>query len=275
MLNNRYVLSRGGIWVRDFVGQGPGPDINNLTSPEERVFLLGNRQKNLASFPVVPGVWKHTRDKVLVVSDGNGFEKCGDVLAALPKDVYVVGVNRAWAKWGAKWRRMDLFLANNPYEEAVQMARKKDDVKPPPCLFSTRTCPEFLKRYGGNLSRYEPACEENFAWKVDSGVLRLDDYRNPVCGAIHLASRMGALKIALLCCDDSFTRQRPTAVEARPGYWHYQSQATAQGVADAMFWWLRQGGRHDRGLADASRGQPFSNAENINHDDLPRFFSDE
>lgn len=273
---HRYALSPGGIWVRDFVStKQTGPDISNITKVEERGVLLLNRILNRAAKPNVQDMNPKKRPKVLVVSDGLGFKDIGPVLEGLPKDVYVIGVNRALSKWGADWRPMNLFLANSPYQDAMRMLWKHRNKPWPPCLVSSRVFPGFLEAYEGPLFLYEPACEENFAWRVESGCLRLDDYRNPVCAAVCLAERCLVDRLAFLCCDDSFREERAGSVPAREGHWCYPAQIVAHGVIDSMLGWMESCGREGVRFADSSHGPEYTHANYIPKEALAAFFQGE
>lgn len=272
---HEYVRTPGGVWVRNFTkGSKTAPDINNLTTPEERGMLLRNRVDNLAANRYLQRMEAWHRPKVVVVSDGHNFKRGLDALRSLPPDVTVIGVNRSLAKWDHGGRKMDLYLANNPYQECMLNLPRRA-VAWPPCLASTRVYPEFLANYGGHVLAYEPACEENFGWEVDSGAFRLDDYRNPVCAAVHLAERWGVERLALLCCDDSFAEERPAAVPAKNGLWCYPAHRSAHEVVDAMLGWMVRSGKREVAVADASEGPDCVSAEYIAPESLQAFFSEE
>lgn len=269
---HEYARTPDGVWVRDFCKPGPvGPDINNLTRPAERGGLLANRVANISAFRDMMHMDSGQRRKVLVVSDGRRFGEVAAVVAALPPGVTVVGVNRALRKW-PDCRGMDLYLVNSPYPECEALLPRPGG-RVPPCLASTRTHPSFLAAYDGPKRAYEPAWEENFAWRIDDDACRLDDYRNPVCAAIHLAERWRAEKVALLCCDDSFGEARGGAVPAREGSWCYPTQLVAHGVVDAMLGWMSRNKRRAVEIADASEGPRYANATSLQPCDIPAFFA--
>lgn len=272
---NEYVLTPSRVWVRNFTKSNvPFVDINHLISESDYRQLLENELQNRKRRH--PEVETDTRrPKVLIVSDGFDFERKQKLLAKIPSDVTIIGVNKSLARWklmgnnpiATPKRAMNFYLVNNPFPEAKSFLPREYF---PKCIASTRTHPEFVSSYRSNLYLYSPVKNKQYSGPHRGIDFEIDDYRNPICGAIGIAYRMGAQKIMLFCCDDSFADERPNAVKLECGLWTYRPQLMSHEIIDANLYWLKKAGIS---VADHSSGPKFSNAEYIAEEGIATFLA--
>jgi hypothetical protein len=268
---NRYLLTEHGLWVRDFTRTARAADINGLTRESEYRTLAANeatvRAMNVAAIDVEPV----RAPDVVIVSDGHGFEERKKLLKSLPRKVVVLGTNRSLAKHPDV--RMDWFVANNPYREA--MACLPPSGLLPKCVASVRTFPEFVWRWRqrrGSVYRYTPAREARFGGLGDA-VYHVDDYRNPICAAVGLAYRFGVRRLMLFCCDDAFEGERPGTVRLPNGLFQYPQQELAHGLINGNLFWLRSQNYAPVEVGDFSSGPGYDGVRSLTEGDISAFFA--
>lgn len=271
---NRYLLTKSGYWVRDLNQSCYPIDINTFTKSNEYQNLINNEMSVLAThIPEIGSEHMPNKPKVLIVSDGYDFNKKKELLYELPQDVCIIGVNRSLAKWdlfnGAVKRRMDFYLANNPYVDCMKYL--PIHAYRPKCICSSRIYPEFVKKYKGMLFYYVPTESSSFG-RRQHGVRPIDDYRNPICAAISIAFKFNVSKLALFCCDDSFADERPGAEKLPNGLWMYPQHDITHELVDGMFYWMRQQDDNQLEIVDHSKNRDYSNASYIDEEDLLEFF---
>ena len=274
---NRYILG-GGIWVRDFTNNNvPFVNINKMIDKEDYKVVLSNEMKNktLRRGSISEEVFNFP--KIVIVSDGYGFAEKHKMLFNLGSDVIIIAVNGALAKWelmqGEVRKPINLYVANNPYEECKSYLPKKSNYYPS-CASSIRTNPDFINKYLGNIYFYYPSQDAGFG---QSNIERycIDDYRNPVCAAIGLAYRFGVQKLMLLCCDDSFKDERPAAEKLPNGLWTYPQQIKSHDIIDANLYWLTHQEDKEVVVADHSSGPEYNHAQYISNEEaMSAFFED-
>lgn len=277
---NEYIRA-GDVWVRNFTKpKVPSLSLANLFDKKDHQLVLENEFKNrmqprISDEPV-------SMPKVVIVSDGYSFRWKHLCLAKMPKDVYIIAVNRAMRNWKLMSRRLpqherkaiNAFVVNNPYPECMSYLPASDSRYFPSCIASTRTNHSFLERYLGTKYVYEPATEESFGQEVTAKYC-IDDYRNPVCAAIGLAYRFGVEKLMLVSCDDSFTEQRESSVQLHNGLWTYPHQNRAHAIIDANLYWLTHQEEKEVHVADWSDGAKYDNAHYItSEEEALSFFRD-
>lgn len=278
---NRYLLTRTGHWVRDMFKRGCVPvDINDLIPPSEYGMMLDNvlENKGLQIESLSPE--EISARKVLIVSDGLDFDSLHRELWRLPKDVCILATNRAAAKWSllgkkcpeGQKRAVNYFVANNPYREAMGMI-PRDNQYYPKAIMSYRTHPDFVRHYlaRSNIMLYHPTRESRFV-QSPKVTATIDDYRNPICAAVSIAAKMGAYKIALLCCDQATRDERPGMIVTQKNTYIYKSHNIKHSILDGMFHWIRDGREFDVEIVDCSNGMNYENASYIGVGDLPEFF---
>jgi hypothetical protein len=269
---NEYVLTEQNMWVRDFTKRlVPFTDINKTIEQKDHALLLKNEFNNSRNrIPWVDAEDFH-HSKIVIVSNGLGFQEKHRILEKLPNDITIIGVNGTLAKWQST-RSMNYYLVNNPYQECMTFLPRHSRSLPK-CIISTRTNQEFVEAYRGAKYRYAPVCTNEYSGaNVKEAEYQIDDYRNPICAAIGLAHRFGVEKLLLLCCDDCFTKERPSAEKLSDGIWMYPQQRVAHGLIDANLYWLTHDKRYKVMTADHSSGPNYKNAVYINEDQLLRFF---
>jgi hypothetical protein len=276
--NNEYVLSEG-VWIRNPMREGRPVDINSMALAEAQM-LLKNESENLRRPHMqLDDMSEITMENVVVASDGYGWREKQLALAGLPNSsVKVLGVNGSLAKWSMVGdeapvkRTMTFYVANNPYSECMSYLPKAHRYYPN-LIASTRTNPKFLKEYRSEPYLYRPTPDLDYCGFSAGEINRmLDDYRNPICAAVSLAVRMGAKKILLLCCDESFEGERPGAERMPNGLFQYPQQVKCQKIIDRQLFWASSNGIE---VADCSSGIEMKNAKYINIEGIQSFFSKE
>lgn len=270
---NQYYLTPQNLWVRNFcLEQVPFVDINKTIKSEDHFVFLENEVRNSQN----KYVWIDTEDfnmtNVVIVSDGYGYEKKQQLLAKLPKDVTIMAVNGALAKWNIPTRIPSWYIVNNPYEECMRFFPRRLRILPK-VVASVRTNHNFMTLYRGQKYRYYPVNEKQYASLGQKDVSwQVDDYRNPICAAIHIAVKYGALKILLFCCDNSFELERPGAEKLNNGLYQYPQQNIVNGLIDGQFFWLKSHPYFDYELGNCSSGKDYEFAEYISEEKIFSFF---
>jgi hypothetical protein len=215
---NEYLQTADGLWVRNFTNlQTPGEDLNNLLRESDYKIVLDNETNNKKMG--LDHIDSHQFDhpNCVIVSDGYSFKEKQHLLAELPKGVIILGVNGSLKKWDLDLKvPMKYYVANHPYKEALVDLPVKHAYFPK-CIASTRTCSEFLTKYGGYKYQYTPVTQTTYKGPTNDWLYQIDDYRNPICAAIGVAFRFNVKKLLLFCCDDSFESERPAAERLENG----------------------------------------------------------
>jgi hypothetical protein len=262
-----------GVWVRNPCSSVSPRDINNLTRGDEAMLLQNETLNRKRMFRQVGDFnWRN----VVIVSDGYDFKEKQKALAELPyKDIKIICVNRSLANWhmlgNSKLQRMiDMYVVNNPHIECLSYLPKHGYW--PNLLASTRTQPQFIDQYRGEVFFYGPAPNDSYTSPFSETEVTLDDYRNPICAAISFARHVKAQKLLLFCCDDSFDKERPASIKLDNGLWSYPAQLKAQNIIDAQLGWLTKSGIE---VASHSSGLKYSNAAYIPIEGIRDFFMQE
>lgn len=272
---NLYILTPQNKWVRNFTKNNCSfIDINNNVSSNDFFTFLQNETKN--NFQRYQ--WIDTEpiyhDKILIVSDGFGFEENHKILSSLPKDVAIIGVNGSLAKWNLNNRSINYYVVNNPYKECMKFLPRNNKILPK-CIASQRTYYEFLQAYKGMKYKYYPVNETNYATKGQKEVSwQVDDYRNPICAAIGLSYKFNVQKLLLFCCDDVFKDERSGALKLENNLWMYPQQEIAHGLIDGNLYWLKNQKYKKVITGDCSSGPKYKNATYINKEDIISFFEE-
>jgi hypothetical protein len=254
-------------------------DINGFVREKDQRLLIENELACQAL--LVPEIGSDdlpTFQKVVIVSDGYQFNEKKSVLYNLPKDVCVIGTNRTLARWdvdedGIIKRRMDYYFVNNPFSECISFIPRHK--YRPRCICSIRTNAAFLKKYKGQLFHYIPTPDKSLGQIMGAGQT-LDDYRNPICGALSLAIKCGAQRILFFCCDDVFKESRPAAEQLPNGMWMYPQHKTTHELLDGMLYWLkgRDGDESITKIANHSAGPDYENANYISLEAIQEFLNE-
>ena len=269
---NEYINTADGFWVRNLCKEGVKPtDINSYSNDEDKRILLKNEFENtknrLSSLEDI----NINYPNIVIVSDGLDFETKHRILSKMPKAA-ILGVNGSLAKWKLhgeqcpkEERRSMFYIVNNPYEECMRYIPEHDFY--PICMSSIKTNSSFIQKYSkklkDNVFRYIPTPEEKFAGpsSKNSDVF-IDDYRNVICAAIGLAYRFGVRKLMLLCCDDAFKKERPSAIETSKDTYVYPHQMISNNLIDANLFWLKRQNPKIK-IADFSLGPHYNYATYI------------
>lgn len=275
---NEYIRA-GDVWVRNFTK--PIVEALTLDSMVERsdfAIIQENQTKNdryprIAEEPI-------QFDKVVIISDGYGFDKKQEIIRKIRGRVAILAVNKALKKWklvdeSGKMRSINAYVVNNPYNDCLNFLPSVHSPYFPACVASVRTNRLFLERYQGTIYVYDPTPSRTFG-ASRSQKYYIDDYRNPICAAIGLAFRFGVRKLMLFCCDDSFDKQRESAVQLKNGLWTYPPHIKSHEIIDANLYWLTHQKDVEVSVADFSNGPEYTNAEYIkNAEDAIDFFKED
>jgi len=236
--NNEYIKEEG-LWIRNPYCSGRPFDVNSLAK-EEPDLLLRNEMENVRRPHLQMDEFSElSMEKVVIVSDGYDWSNRQFVLGDIPnRTIKVLGTNGSLSRWlmvgdTAKLKRtMSFYVVNNPYLECLGYLPRSHKYYPN-IIASTRTHPGFLSAYKNQPYLYKPTGDFDYSGLGGAEIsMILDDYRNPICASISLAAKMGAKKIALLCCDESFEDDRPGAIKMENGLFQYPQQIKCQKIID-------------------------------------------
>ena len=277
--NNEYIHA-GDVWVRNFTKPYSKPlAITNMIGRTDHHVMMLNEGSN-SGFGNIAEEKGVNFPKIVIISDGHNFNEKHLELLDLPDDVFVIGVNGVLRNWklpptSPRSRAINVYVVNNPYPECLAFMPNRSSRYYPTCVSSIRTCPEFTKKYTGNLFVYEPVPEKEFGTKHRTEKYYIDDYRNPICAAIGLAYQFGVKKLMLMCCDDSFESQRDAAVQLDNDLWTYPQQVRSHDIIDANLYWLAHDNQDEVVTADYSNGPKYKNATYISCKDEALAFFEE
>ena len=281
-VNKNEYIRAGDMWVRNFTKENIKPISINTLCDSERELLIHNEMTNTnRSDAYSIGEEKFEFPFVVLVSDGYGFDIKQEMLSHFPKDVTVFAVNRTLNKWNLLKegvrpdlrRSINFYIANNPYAECMSYLPRKSNYYPA-CILSTRTNPEFANKYIGNKFLYHPTPEKGYGGRTDKSIsYNIDDYRNPVCAGIALASQMKVRRLLLFCCDDSFEDERPGAERLPNGLWQYPQQSRSHKIIDTSMYWLSNQKDYPVKVGSFSSGEDYINAPYIQADKIMEFFT--
>jgi hypothetical protein len=274
---NEYIVTSGGVWVRNLCKPNVTPiDVNKLYTENEYSYILNNELKN-KRFKFTDFHRKQYLN-IVVLSDGYDFKNKQEILAQLPfKDVAIFATNGALREWklvgknASVTRSINWFVVNNPYSECKKFLPIHHSYFPP-CLASSRTSTDFIQEYKGDVVLYQPAINDYYSGCLNSGEGIIDDYRNPICAAISFAYCCKVRKLLLFCCDNSFKDERPAAEKLENNLWCYPQQKFSQQIIDANLFWLKKAGVK---VADCSSGIKYNNATYIKVEEVVNFFNKE
>lgn len=263
--NNEYSLtSTSKIWVRNFACNGHAIDINNLYKSSEIERVISNEIKNQALRII--DLEEIDFENVMIVSDGFNFLKIHELIKDMEGEFMIICVNKALKKWKIQ-KKIDYYLLNNPYEESLNFLPSKYF---PPCITSTRTCTEFLKRYKGLLYHYFPTPNEKFSLTNEG---KIDDYRNPISAAISLVSGKSINKLLLFSCDDSSSTLKPgMTIANEENLFCYPQQLMIKEIVENQIGWLKKN-KPDVVVGSFS-AMNYKNIEKIPFQNLLKFFVD-
>ncbi len=271
---NEYVVTTDGLWVRNFNTIRIPIDVNKLNKDDYKSLNTNEFLNSKLGFSDVEDIDLGSRN-IIIVSDGYDFtNKCKLLTEKIMKTGAIIGINGALKKWPLiSEKRGMVYLINNPYPESMSFLPKH--IYFPTCIASTRTYPEFMKSYRGEIFTYVPTPEIGFDSSTYAPKFKIDDYRNPVCAALSIAHHMSAQKILLFCCDDAFKEDRPGSIDTGKQTYMYPQHLISQRLIDANLFWLKHKNPNIK-IADYSSGGDYVNAEYINSEQgVLEFFEEE
>lgn len=277
--SNEYILSQDGTWVRDPFKHSSPLDINPFNKEDYSLIFNNEHANKRQSYPIFEKNLGTFKD-VIIVSDGYDFENKQKILSEISNDVCILAVNGALKHWSlvgescpqALRRRINYYIISNPYEESVLNLPEQHRYYPN-CLASMRTNPKFLQAYRGNKITFNPVKNENFSYKIDNLGSTVDDYRNVICASINLACCLGVRKLMLFCCDDSFDKERPSAIHLENGLWTYEQQIKSNQIIDSLLHWVN---KQNIEVCNYSNGPKLHNATYIKtEEEVKEFFEEQ
>lgn len=262
---NSYIKTQNGTWVRNLTALNvPFIDINHTISENDHFKFIENEfENNLQRYPWIDEE-NFYFEKAIIVSDGYGFDKKHEILNEVNDEVVIIGVNKVLKKWRNK-RKINLYVANNPYEECLNyLSGHRTN---PTCVFSERTYYGFLQNYtGGRMFRYSPTKEESYSGTVSKNrKWHIDDYRNPICASLGLCYRFNIKKVMLFTCSEGFEDFRPGAINLKENIWIYPQQKIVNDIIDANMYWIKKAKTE---LGSYSETCVYDNANNIKEENI-------
>lgn len=284
---NQYLLTPNKYWIRDFKQRCVPIDINNFNFKDDVKLITNNSEFILSKLiPEIGSEQLPRFDNIAIVSDGYDFNNAKSVLNQLSQKVKIIGTNGSLSKWdvddkGVTKRAMDFYFVNNPYGQCVSNLPKHN--YHPRCICSIRTNRGFISRYRGQLFYYNPTPTKQFGKKIGVGK-SIDDYRNPICGALSLSMLCKARRILLFCCDNAFKDKRPGAEKLPNGLWIYPQHKIVNEIIDGILYWAKLTREEDISsdfdlnndlqIMHYSHGPEYKNVNYIELEDIKGFFND-
>lgn len=234
--NKNEYLQVENFWIRNMFGKTGKPvDINKLYNEYELKEILDNEVRNskMNFLTVEPDIFEC--DDVLIVSDGFGFDQLKDI-EKIRQNVCIISINHATRFWSSP-TYPNFMLINHPKSDAMSFLPNKIF---PRLLASRRTYTQFLKSYKNHVLLYDPVPEEYYQSIISAeSIIHIDDYRNPVCGAIGFAKLLQAKNIYLAFCSSAYRESRPGTTQVEEGIHQYPLQITADKIVDANLFWYK------------------------------------
>jgi hypothetical protein len=271
---NEYVQASDSIWVRNLTSRSIKPIDINYLSLQDQNLLLKNELENLKISKKLE-IDNISYKNVIICSDGLDWEEKQKILAKVPSDkAKIICTNGSLNNWNMLGdseiqRIINFYVVNNPYEECLNYL-PFNNYYFPNVLASTKTNFKFISNYKGQIYFYKSTEGINYSSPFSEIRTVLDDYRNPICASISFAYKLGAKKILLFCCDESFEDERPGSIKMENGLYQYPQQILSQKIIDKQFFWIK-----DRvEIFDCSQGIKYENAEYIKEDQITDIFND-
>jgi hypothetical protein len=278
--NKNDYLMHEGVLIRDLTKENVTPvDINNLYSNGDYQTLLTNEQINNSKKNVSLDYEAIRLSKVIIISDGFGFNEVHKEFHKLPRDVTIIAVNGALKNWKLvgkdcpeeNKKAINYYVVNNPYEECMWFLPRNHSYYPR-CIASSKTNHEFLKKYDSEIKYiYNSTPDNDYSGLNTSGFNKFDDYRNPICAALALSYSFGVRKIAILCHDESYKDFKEGMIKTESGNFCYPQQIKSKLFIEGMCYWLT---RKDIAIANNSKSLFLKNTQYIESENLVNFFEE-
>lgn len=233
---NEYILNKNNLWIRNFGKQNCIPkDINNLFGEEEIQILLSNEVNNsnpnhidlFSEFITVP--------KILIISDGFGFDSQKEWIKNIPDDVKIICVHGTLRFWDSE-RLPDYYVLTNPFENALQFFPEKYF---PFLIASSRANPSFISNFQNLKFIYNSTPDQNYESPISHNSSKyVDEYRNAIAASLCIAYFMKAEKICLAYPIDAYKEFRETTIKYDDAY-VYPQQIMSANIIDSMIFWYR------------------------------------
>ena len=199
--------------------------------------LLNNEIKNseLSTLDLMSEI--KDAKKILIISDGYGFENAKLWIDQLPNDVKIVANYGACRFWNFK-RLPNYMVVNNPFDDALLYLPERIF---PILIASSRTNNNFLKRYINTIIKYYPTPDENYESPSSHySPLHVDEYRNSIATSINVAFKMKCEKLCVAYPINAYEKQRPATEKIKDtNLFYYPQQKIANNIIDANLFWFK------------------------------------
>jgi len=266
---NDYVLVDPNIWVRNFTKNvAASADINDLYKENEFELILNN--ETAASFCNVPylsdPLIKNTN--AVILNCGYGYKESKEIIESFDREkYYIICLNNTFKMWSNNKRRPDLFIVNNPYPECLSQIPQYTEGTS--CICSTRTNMNFYENYRGYIFKYASTANDNFvSARLPATVVKLDEYRNSVCSAIHLCWLNNIKNILLVGCTVGTNDERE-GTQKYGDLYKLPSQVQSDKIIDAMLMWYKFGNK-DSTLCSYGKTGSFKFSTELDCEDLKK-----
>lgn len=225
------------LWVRNFAKKHVKPiDLNNLYEEKDIKELIDNEiRNNKLNLPSI-GNEDLSFDKMIIVSDGFNFQEHAEIFNLLPENCCIITTNQALRLWKAIVFPT-FYLILNSNEQAMTLLPDKVF---PKLISSRRSYHQFLCNYKNIIYFYDPVPDSYYqSFLTKESILLVDDYRNPICAAINLASYFKVSKLYLAFCSHAFKEYRDGTTKIDDGIYQYPQQRLADKIVDANLFWYK------------------------------------
>lgn len=242
--SNEYMRS-GNYWIRNFYGECLKPkDVNNFYYNVDIKSIINNEMKNSnMRHPYLESELFRKYKKTIIFSDGFGFDENHKLFERISPDTLCISVNQAARFWNAA-AFPDFLLINNPDEICLTGMPTS---RFPVLIASRKTCNKFLQNYKNLIYIYDSVSDDYYESQVSkSSEFHLDDYRNPICAAISLASKFVRGDIYLAFCSTAYKEKKDGMSKIEDGVFQYEPQTVADQLVDGNLFWYRIGNKNSK-----------------------------
>lgn len=233
---NEYLLTKDNIWIRNFTKTNClAKDINNLYEKSEIEILLQNEINNQRTNYIDLFSENIANKKVLIISDGFGYNQTNYWINNIPKDVKIMCVHGSLRFWKNQ-RLPNYYTFTNPFDSSIIFYPEQFF---PFMITSTRANHKFISKWKNNIYVYKATPDEYYESSMSyNSPNYIDEYRNAIAASIHICYLMGAEKICLAYPIDAYKEERPATVQM--GNAHvYPQQLISANIIDAMLFWYK------------------------------------
>lgn len=268
--NNEYLLNKDGIWIRNFCKKNcVAKDINQLYGKHEIEILLQNEHNNQKSSFIDYFSENIVNKKVLIISDGWGYNPNNYWIDNIPEDVKIISVHGSLRFWKNN-RLPNYYVFTNPFDNCMVYY---PEMYFPTMLASTRANHKFISRYQNNVLIYNTTPDQYYESPISHNSSNyVDEYRNAIGAAINLAHFMNADKICLAYPVDAYKEERPTTIQMGKAH-VYPQQLMSANIIDSMLFWYKLNKPYSK-ISYCGIENLLSYAKYVKEESILRFFDE-